>query len=223
MIENQDQLRRIGGMATMPSRAHTLGTVLASILPQLDRLFVFFDKHEKIPQAFMGHPKIVPLLPSRFGALAGCGKFLGMELESQPCLYFCFDDDILYPPGYVEFMTRGLYRHRLQAVIGLHANVLKPPHLSYKRDRDVLHFTDALELDAHFDVLGTGTIAFHTGTFRFDPRAWQFKDMTDLMLAIEAAKQGLPRIAIRRPKNYLLPLETHQNDSIFLGLSSDDS
>jgi hypothetical protein len=223
MIGHQNRLPRIGGMATMPSRVHTFGTVLSSVLPQLDRLFVFFDKHEEVPKAFIDHSKVVPLLPSHFGALAGCGKFLGMELQGEPCLYFCFDDDILYPPDYVEFVTRALYRHRLQAIVGFHSSILKPPYLSYHRDRDVIYFADGLQFDRHVDVLGTGTSAFYTPNFRFDPRTWPYKDMADLLLAIEAAKQGLTRVSIQRPRNYLMPLELCQVDSIFNALVKNDS
>jgi hypothetical protein len=223
MIENQNRLPRIGGMATMPSRAHALEIVLSSILPQLDSLFIFFDKHEEVPKAFIDHPKIVPLLPRRYGALAGSGKFLGIELHGEPCLYFCFDDDIHYPADYVEFVTRALYRHHLRAIVGFHACLLKPPYRSYRRDRDIIHFADGLLMDGHVDVLGTGTSAFYPPNFRFDARAWPFKDMLDLLLAIEAAKQGVPRISIRRPVDYLRPIESNQADSTYSALVKDDS
>jgi hypothetical protein len=42
-------------MATMPSRKDGCAAVLASILPQLDWLYVFFDRHDAIPNAFVGH------------------------------------------------------------------------------------------------------------------------------------------------------------------------
>lgn len=207
----------------MPSRAHTFGRVLASILPQLDRLFLFFDKYEHIPHAFANDPRIVPLSASDFGELAVCGKFLGVQLHAEPCLYFCFDDDILYPPDYVEFMTRALHRHHLQALIGLHALVIKPPYLSYPRDCSVLHFSHPCRTDFLVDVLGTGTIAFYTGNFRFNPKSWRFNDMADLMVAIEAAKQSLPRVSVQRTKNYLVPLEQYQIDSLFHRLLKDNS
>ena len=223
VTEKGGRLPRIGGMATMPSRAHTIGTVLASILPQLDRLFVFFDKYEDAPHAFTSHPKVVPLTPPRFGDLAGSGKFLGIQLHHDPCLYFCFDDDILYPPDYVEVLTHALYRHRLQAAVGFHAALITPPYRSYTHDRTILHFSDACIVDSYADMLGTGTMAFHTGTFRFDPKSWVVKNMCDLMVAIEAAKQSVPRISIRRPTNYLLPLEQTQSDSTYARLRDDDS
>lgn len=220
---NINALVRIGGIATMPSRAHTFEKALASILPQVDRLFVFFDKFIQVPAAFVGHAKIVPLTVAEHGKLEGSGKFLGVKLYADPCLYFCFDDDILYPPDYVEVMTRALYRHYLRAVVGLHGAFFRPPFLSFRQDRKVFHFTAELAVDAHIDTLGTGTIAFHTGNFRVDPRDWPHHDMDDLMIAIEAVKREMPRIAIRRPKSFLHALAENQPDSVYHSLNRDDS
>lgn len=207
----------------MPSRAQTFATALKSILPQVDRLFVFFDKFTTVPAAFTGHAKIVPLSVAEHGDLHGSGKFLGVGLHADPCLYFCFDDDILYPPDYVAVMTRALNRHYFRAVVGLHGAFFQPPCLSFRRDRKVFHFAAELAVDAHIDILGTGTIAFHTGNFAIDPRAWPHHDMDDLMIAIEAAKREMPRITIRRPKGFLRALAENQSDSLYQSLNRDDS
>ena len=111
----------------------------------------------------------------------------------------------------------------MRALVGFHASLLKPPFESYRRNRNVLHFSAAVPNDGYVDVLGSGTSAFHTGVFSFQFRRWEFRDMIDLMLAIEAAKQGLPRITIQRPKDYLVALEVIQNDSVFSALVKDDS
>src|SRR5258706_14146974 len=57
-----ETLPRIGGIATLPSPVHTLPAALSLILPQVDRLFVFFDKSASVPAPFLGHPKIGPQL-----------------------------------------------------------------------------------------------------------------------------------------------------------------
>ena len=216
------RLPRIGGIATMPSRTHTFTRALDSILPQVDRLFVFFDKTTAVPAAWLGHPKIEALLPARYGELGGGGKFLGAELQAGPCLYFCFDDDIRYPPTYVERLTHALRRHFMRAVVGVHGVYFQAPHLSYRQHRRIYHLASELSADVCVDALGTGTIAFHTGRFRFDPRRWPHVNMDDLMIAIEAVKQQLPRVCIRRPQGFLQPLEENQADSIFERLVADD-
>ncbi|HKT15453.1 MAG TPA: hypothetical protein VJR87_08600 [Allosphingosinicella sp.] len=215
--------RRIGGMATMPTRAHCLPAVLADILPQLDRLYLFFDRHDAVPRPFSDHPKIVPLLPADHGDLAGSGKFLGVGLESAPCRYFCFDDDIRYPADYVDYLNAALELYGFEAVVGIHGADLRPPYRSYLGDRIWAPFGAGLAADRHVDILGTGTCAFQTGRFRFDPRAWPHTDMCDLLLSIDAAREGLPRIALKRYRNYLSPIEQVQKDSVFSALIKDDS
>ena len=216
-------LPRIGGMATIPGRADTFRQARDAILPQVDRLFIFFDKFETAPADLVTDPKIVPLLPSTHGDLGGRGKFLGLEIDTAPCLYFSVDDDILYPATYVEALVRALRRHRLQAIVGYQASWFRPPHRSYLKDRTYLPFYGVSKFDCHADELGTGTMAFYSGSFRFDPRSWRYSNMEDLNIAIEALKQGIPRIAIRRPLGFVKALAERQDDSIFARLFQDDS
>jgi hypothetical protein len=214
---------RIGGMATMPSRAHTFKTAFESVLHQVDRLYVFFDKHDAAPDFIRRHPNVVPLMPSEFGALGADGKFLGAQLHGEPCLYFTFDDDIFYPPGYVEHLASALERHHFAAVMGFHALRFEPPHLSYRQDRSVLHFVEPLIADSPADELGSGTMGFFTGRFNVDIRGWPHHTMCDLLFAIEAARKGVPRLAVRRPAHFLRPLEELQADSLFTALKKDDT
>lgn len=210
-------------MATMPSREATFRRALGNILPQVDRLFVFFDKRDSVPAYVANFPKIVPLLPSQYGELCGDGKFLGAQLMAKPCLYFCFDDDILYPKAYVELAALALERHELGAIVGLHATRFKPPYGSYREHRDILHFAQPFKADATVDEIGTGTMSFFTGSFRPDPTGWPHHTMADLMTAIDAVRQRVPRIAIRRPAGFLTPLEEQQEDSLYARLLKDDT
>jgi hypothetical protein len=214
---------RIGGIATMPSRARTFRIALETILPQVDRLYVYFDKHGEVPAFVRGNPQIVPLLPADHGDLGADGKLLGARLHGEPCLYFAFDDDILYPPAYVELLASAIERHHFGAILGFHALRFRPPCLSYRADRGVLHFVAPLTADNPVDELGSGTLGFHTGRFNVDVTTWPYHTMTDLLLAIEAVRQGVPRLAVRRPAGFVKPLEEVQEDSLFRALQKDDT
>jgi hypothetical protein len=209
-------------MSTIRSRAHTLSTALESILPQVDRLYLFLDKHDDVPKTLPADPKLIPLLPAQYGPFGGNGKFAGLELLTEPALYFCFDDDIHYPPIYVKWMTLALRRHHFRALVGVHGMVFRPPHESYLRDRRTLHFQMARSLDCFVDELGSGTLAFHTDAIKLRPRTWQHHDMSDLMVAIEAVEQRIPRIAVRRPEKFLRAIEENQADSFWRDLQRDD-
>jgi hypothetical protein len=64
----------VAGMATMPSRSATFPRALASILPQVDRRFLFCDRFDEFPD--VRHPRMVPLRSQEHGDLGGGGKFL---------------------------------------------------------------------------------------------------------------------------------------------------
>lgn len=217
-------LPRIGGMATMPSRRDSLRQALPSILAQLDRLYLYLDRHDAVPDEFAGDPRIAPLLPDPAGpALRGTGKFVGLRAFGEPCLYFCFDDDILYPPGYVAHLAAALRRHRHRAVVGLHGAIYRVPVRSYARDRQVLHFAAGQDVDCVVDELGTGTLAFHSGCVDLDVRRWARSDASDLMTMLECIRQGVPRIAVRRPPGFVRAIAEHQPDSLYAASLRDDA
>jgi len=215
---------RIGGMATMPTRLASCRQALPSILAQIDRLYLHLDKYEEVPPEFAAEPKIVPLLPQKGErSLGDSGKLLGLKAFPEPCLYFCFDDDLFYPEHYVDHMVAALRRHRFEVVVGLHAAVYHATIESYVRSRQDHHYAHDLLHDIVVDELGTGTVAFHSRCLDLDPRQWAYANMTDLVMAIEAVRQGVARIAVRRPPHFLRPIERRQADSIYLQTLADDS
>ena len=193
-------LPRIGGMATMPSRFESLRVALPHIVAQVDTLYLYLDKYEKVPPELSAMPKVVALLPEEpASSLATAGKFRGLSLHAGPCLYFCFDDDIIYGDGYVNHLAAALHRHDYRAGVGVHGAVYKLPIRSYVKDRQLLHFSKALSFDVVFDELGTGTIAFHSSALRIKPDGWLNPNMADLQLMIDAVRQKTQRICVMRP------------------------
>lgn len=217
----------VAGMATMPTRAHSLPRALASILPQVDRLYLYLDKHETIPEIVASDGKIIPVQQTDYPGLQCDGKFLPLVIEHGEFLYLGPDDDIIYPPTYVADMQAAISRHETsrpgqRAIFGVHAVTLKQPFDRYLNSRDCINFAHALDHDTEVDILGTGTVFFPSRWLRFDPRIWKVKNVSDLSLALEAERQGVARIAVKRPQNYLLAIEEDQDDSIWRQIKADD-
>jgi hypothetical protein len=222
-LTHADSLPRVGGIATMPSRKEGFARVLATILPQVDRLFVFFDKYGTVPSEVSGHPKIVALHPSTHGDYKADGKFLALREFGRPCLFFGFDDDIHYANNYVDRLMVVLARHYFGAVVGYHATMWAKPHTSYRKDRIILHYASPTRLDYSVDELGSGTIAFCSECISLNLDEWPHRNMADLMVAIEAVRQRVPKISARRPANWLSVIEEYQEDSLWRQLCQDDS
>ena len=215
-------LPRIGGMASIPTRADDLEQVLARIVPQVERLYLFLHGYDAIPAAAR-HPRIVPVVAPVDTPLRASGKFYGLLQQTGPCLYFCFDDDILYPPDYVARMTAAIRRYGGLAFVGVHGTSYPGSRTSYTLDRKGRHFASRLRLDRVIDELGSGTVAFPSQLLDIDPRRWPHGDMDDLMLAIEAERHKISRIAIRRRRRWLVPLRQEQPDSLWVRTLADDS
>lgn len=214
-------LPRIGGMASIPSRAGDLEQVLARIVPQVERLHLFLHGYDAIPAAAR-HSRIVPVLAPLDTPWRASGKFHGLS-QSGPCLYFCFDDDILYPADHVVRLTKAILRYGGRALVGVHATDYPVPGGSYASDRKGHVFFKRRLFDRRTDELGCGTLALPSQLISFDPRRWPHGDMDDLMLAIEAERQGVPRVAIRRPRHWLVPIRQNQPDSLWFRTVADDS
>jgi hypothetical protein len=217
-----DALPRIGGMATMPSRAASFKRALPHILPQVERLYLFLDGYRDLP-ACARDPRIVPLFSTDFVALHASGKFLGAALHGGDHVYATFDDDILYRPGHVARLAAALARHGGRAVVGVHGTVFRPPYASYARDRRNIHFNSRLWFERTVDQVGTGTSALIPALLPVDPRDWGVANMCDLMVALAAARAGVPCIAIRRRTRILDAIERLQPGSIWEATLRDDS
>ena len=218
-------LPRIGSIATIPSRAESFAEVLPRLLSQVDRLFVYLDGFAATPlSAAEDESKLVVFRAEECGNLHASSRLLPPTFLDMQSIFVLFDDDILYPADYVERLVEGLSARGGQAIVGFHANCFRPPYQSYVRDRICLNFKKYLEIDTEVDELGSGTCAFLSDVFSVDPRKFSHVNKDDIILAIEAERRGLPRIALRRragwlarhPKPQITSLwaETEKNDSV---------
>ncbi len=200
----------VGGMATFPAREATLKATLPSILSQVDRLHVYLNGYEHIPD-YLNVPKVNAILgKAARGDLRDNGKFFGLVDEKG--YLFTFDDDIFYPPDYVARMVAAIEAYGRTAAIGVHGVTFPPYPADYLADRDVQIFHRAA--DARIvDLLGTGTTAFHSDTMKFTLTDFRSKGICDLWFARIAAEQSVPLINIERGANWLTEAETSPSET----------
>jgi hypothetical protein len=192
-------LLKVGGLATMPSRASSLEKCIDSIISQVDLLYVYLDRYSEVPAVLKKYSNVMALLPAEAAKLLGetkdwgaTGKFIGTLLAGD-CLYFGFDDDIIYPADYSKRLGDALAKFKYRALVGIHGAVFSGAAKSYTNDRRYVHLACALEHDQVVDEIGTGTLAFRTGVFMPDFLHWPNLTMCDLTIAIDAHRMGLPR------------------------------
>jgi hypothetical protein len=216
------ELPRVGGMATMPSRFETAPRALASILPQVSRLWLFLDRFESVP-SYAFDDRIQVLRSEDWGDLHANGKLLGLVQETGPCTFFSLDDDVEYPTDYCARLESSLERFDGRAAVGVHAAFLDAPVASYVKDMRVMHRRGGLDQHVEVDLLGTDSAAFRTTTLTFDVREWPDVNMVDLSFALTARRRSVPLVAIPRERCWLDPIAERQDDSIWLGVKRDDT
>ena len=216
-------LPRVATIATMASRQLGFEQVLPVIRAQVDHVFVYLDGYAAPPPFLEGLSDVTVRHAEAVGDLHCSSRFLCLRELPGPTVVVVVDDDIGYPPNYVATMSKVLEHLEGQAVVGVHGRIFSPPHCSYVNDALAQHFSAGLVRACHMHELGAGTCAFVSDRLPVDPREWDRNDMDDLLLAIEAQKRGLPRVAVARPEGWLKPLEQDQPDSLWTRTQKDDA
>ena len=109
------------------------------------------------------------------------------------------------------------------ALVGLHGVRYRNPQARFLTHRRSYHFERRLLTDHRVDLLGVGTVAFASDLMPIDPPSWTYGDMDDLMVAIEAERLGIRRIAVHRPYRSIVEVASDQPDSLWRSARLDDS
>ncbi|WP_282266841.1 FkbM family methyltransferase [Stenotrophomonas sp. PS02298] len=193
----------IAFMASFPPRLEKLKLAVASILPQVDRLYIYLNGFDSVPQ-FLKDERIVVKTGGK--DLRDNGKIFHMA-NSPEGYYLTVDDDIAYPPDYCEVLVRAVERYDRKAVVGVHGVTLAQPFVKYfSPDRTVYSFKHVLHKDVRVNLLGTGTVAFHSATIRPQLNQFESTGMADVWMAILAKAGSVPMISVARPANWLQPI-----------------
>ena len=188
-------------MATYPAREQNLTEVVAALLPQCDVLHVYLNEYETVPDCLRSPNIRVTLGRDAAGDLKDNGKF--HAVTDYPEGYHVFvDDDIVYPRDYVKRIVRGIEHFGYRAIVGFHGTIYREPLKSYIRDREVVPFFRSSQ-HVLVDQLGTGTVGYHTSTFCADPASFETTGIADLWFARDAARRGVPLVALKRPDKWL--------------------
>jgi hypothetical protein len=169
-------LQRIAGLASIPERVSGLEQTIDSLLPQVDKIGVCLNNYLDFPN-FLVDEKIEVIKSNN--SRGDAGKFLFTKPES---IYFSCDDDILYPPDYVEESIKHL---ESGVVVSHHGRILlNTPVKSSLRD-ECVSFSCLKEVqNTHIVHLGgTGVMCFFTEDLPIHADNLRFSNMADEQVA----------------------------------------
>ncbi|HNS20120.1 MAG TPA: glycosyltransferase [Sedimentisphaerales bacterium] len=196
------QDRRIALIVSIPERSASLRDVLRDIENQVDEIRILLNEFEAAPQDLYGHKKVSTVQTNRTGESFASGVWNLLKPDDEGYV-FVVDDDIAYPPDYVERMTSKIEEHQRRAVMVVHGIDFCEPFEDYVRDRTVYRFEVNRSGDGVVDAGGVGTLAFHTSTIRPCLRDFQNPSFRDLWFAVLATRRGVPMICVAREAGWL--------------------
>jgi hypothetical protein len=156
--------------------------------------------------------------------LGDAGKFVMPTRQESGYVLTC-DDELLYPPDYVDRTLRAVERY--QSPVSYHGCVIKPPITSYYQQRkNQVRCVGFCPADVPVDVLGTGTMAYKIAHLpaRLTMAAFQTSNMADLWFALWCHTHGVRRIALAHDEGWILELPyVAKADSIWGMAHRDDA
>ncbi|KTD59276.1 hypothetical protein [Legionella shakespearei] len=189
-------------IASIPERISQLEVTIENFLKKVDEIQVYLNNYSSIP-SFLNHKKICVFTSQEYGDIGDIGKFY--QIEQQNGYILTIDDDLIYPPDYVDSMVRKIDFYQRKTLICVHGNILPKQKLtSYYKDKQGVHFEKELESDIKVDVPGTGTLGFHTDHIKISREIFLSPNMTDIWLAIYAKENDISIISMKRSKDWLI-------------------
>jgi hypothetical protein len=189
-------------MATFPARFESLPDVVASIIDQVDAMYVYVNQADTIPTC-LKHPKIRAFLAKNTaGDLSANGKIYPLQFI-KGCYVMLIDDDFVFPPDYVGQMKRTIDRFGGRVCVGVHGSIFAPRARWYFERSTVYTWRIGLSEHKLVQMLGSGCLAFHQTTLDIEFHDFMPHVMVDLTLAIRARKLGLPMLAVKRKPEWI--------------------
>jgi glycosyltransferase involved in cell wall biosynthesis len=199
-------------------RIDSLEKTIQSIYNQCDEVNVCLnDKITELPN-FLLQPKINLTITDN--SKGDAFKFL--NLENSDGYYLTIDDDLIYPPNYVDYMISNCKKYNNKKIITLHGRKFNkfPITSYYNSKKEIYHFSSEQKQDVTVQYGGTGVMCFHTSLLKTPIEYFQHSNMADVWIGNLAKIKNIEIICISRPKNFITQIE--QKETIYNHYSNND-
>jgi hypothetical protein len=194
-------------LATIPQRGASLRMAIKTLLPQVERLNVMFNGHDlpRIQEIDYEFNNDSLWCFRRSNQMGDAEKF--WKVEEHEGYFFTADDDLIYPPDYVQYMIEKIEQYGRKSIVTLHGRNYLPGKIgkyygsSYRLN--TFHCLSTVEGDNDVMLGGTGVMAFHTDTIKVKYSDFQLPNMADLWMAIQAKQQGVTIKVVEHKSGWL--------------------
>lgn len=200
--DNLQSCEVFAAVASIPQRESSLKDVIDNMLPQVDRLFIYLNGYNHIPD-FIKNEKIEFVLDPMGRTAAAAKLYWAKQVEGY---YFSIDDDIIYPFDYC-MRTIELYEQlTAPCIVSYHGKNFSMLATHQRLDRVEFYQFEHAQLNIEkVHVVGTGVAMFDTRKVKIDlySEAAQHPRSIDLTVSIALRKAGISRYTLPRNEGWL--------------------
>ena len=212
----------VATIASIKPREKSLAVAVKSILPQVDRLYAYLNGYDSVPACLLTEGVAHALTSAEAGWRGTECRFFfvdpkgyaGAMRPPQDAIHLPIDDDIEYPPDYVEQMIAAMGRNP-GALVCVHASVLSTPFESYATSRRQLSFVAGLSEDAPAHIPGMGTAAYRLSEVPIALADFDGNRACDPVVAAICRRKEIPVISVARPPGWLRSLPTPAGSRLY--------
>lgn len=190
----------MAGMASIPSRREALSDAVQSIIDQVDQLGVYLGEYDEIPPwlSEVDNIRIMRSQDDPQGDRGDAGKFWWASRWDG--FYLTVDDDIVYPPSYVDDTISALTEVGVRAAVSCHGVRLhERPISSYYAQRHVWHWQHRVKHFRRVHIACTGWAAFHAGLHDIPIDVFELPNMADIWFGRWAQSNHVPQFVRPHP------------------------
>jgi len=188
------------GAASIPARRESLQKTVASLLPQVDRLGVYLNGYDDVPD-FLSDERIDVARSQELGDRGDAGKMFWTDTAFD--YYLACDDDVLYPPDYVTRLVEAIDHYQRRAIVGCHGVIMQERPKDYYRSRSRVYHGGSEVSEVHgVHLVATSSCGWHR-SIPVRPGIFAAPNMADMWLAAWANEHDIPRVIVPHRKGWL--------------------
>lgn len=188
-------------MATQPCRVEAYVDVVYQLLSQCTRMCICFNGFDEIPKNLPKSKKIIAICANGKNGNPpdlGCNNKM-YWLGDFPGYYATVDDDIIYPPNYIQTLKNAVDKYDKKAIVSFHGHIYKPVNGKINvRDKQLLWYK--LKHDTQYcHRLGMGVAMSYPSKLNLSKNIFLNHPKNtgdDELMALWAQKNNIPMICL---------------------------
>lgn len=214
-IKRNNNPQKICCFASIPERTETLPKVVASIYDQFDRICIYLNNYDSVPDFLLNDKKIMLSRSQEHGDLGANGKFFFLDHFTAGDYYFTIDDDFIYPHDYAARMIQCIQKYHHRFAVTVHGSIFPPRVDWYFQRLSTFPYNMSLATDTVIALAGTGTLAFTLGAPYLCLDDLMRNIACDALFSAACKAQNIPIVSISRSKGWLTHLDLSALDNTY--------